>query len=295
MVHPCHRAVRRDSWTTTNKEALMMRTHTPYETDLTDAEWAEIAPSVLPPPGQLGAKRRVSSRAVVNALRYLERTGCQWRHLPHDFPKWSTVRYYFDKWTWDHTIQDLNDLLVRRARVLAGRDPAPSAGSIDSQSVKTTEAGGDRGFDGGKKVTGRKRHEVVDTEGNLLTVRVHAADVPDGEGARLVLWRLRLRWPGLRLLWADSRYAGADLAAWVQDELGATLEIVRRPKEQTGFVLLPRRWVIERSFAWAGRARRLSKDYEARAKYSESHVYLASIHRLLRRISTDLATSQVAA
>lgn len=132
-------------------------------------------------------------RAVVNALRYLERTGCQWRHLPHDFPKWSTVRYYFDKWIWDHTIQDLNDLLVRRARVLAGRDPEPSAGSIDSQSVKTTQAGGDHGFDGGKKVTGRKRHEVVDTQGNVFVVRVHAADMPKSAGACLVRWRLGLR------------------------------------------------------------------------------------------------------
>ena len=136
---------------------------------------------------------------------------------------------------------------------------------------------------------------MVDTEGHLLRVTVHAADVPDGEGARLVLWRLGQRWPQLRLLWADSRYGGVALAAWVQEELGAALEIVRRAKGQRGFVLLPRRWVIERSFAHLGRSRRLSKDYEMRAKYSESQVYLASLHRLPRRISTHLVTVQVVA
>jgi len=254
-----------------------------YETDVSDEQWARIQ-AVVERGSGLGRPPTVDRRAVVNALQYMTRTGCQWRLLPKEFPTWSTVRYYFDIWTWDHRLEELNTLLRQEHRVQAGRQPEPSAAVLDSQSVKTTEAGGDHGYDGGKKINGRKRFVLVDTVGNVLLVKVTAADSPEREGARLLLWRQRDALPRLARIWADSGYDGEDLRAWVANELGCELEIVRPPEGQRGFQIHQRRWVVEQTFGCLSRCRRLSKDYEHLTKYSESWFYLASIQRLLNRV-----------
>lgn len=254
-----------------------------YLTDLTDEQWAWVEP-VFPPQEGPGRHRTVSLRRVLDALMYQDRTGCQWRLIPLDFPPSGTVRYYFDKWNEDGTMLEIHDRLRRAVRVQQGRDPDPTAIVMDSQSVKTTEAGGERGFDGGKQVDGRKRQLVVDTEGNLLAVTVHAANVADQTGVQPALTETHDVSPTVTYAWADQSYRG-DLIEWAATVLGITIEIVRRPAEQVGFQVQPRRWVVERTIAWINRCRRLSKDVEHLAKNSAAWIYWASIQRLLRYLA----------
>jgi len=253
-----------------------------YQTDLTDEQWKLLKP-MLPKPAPRGRKRKVDLREVINAIFYLVHTGCQWRNLPHEFPAWQTVYGYFRSFKQSGLLEQINQRLRQRLRQAEGRKPTPSAAIIDSQSVKTTEQGGQRGFDAGKKINGRKRHILVDTIGLLLMVVVHSAGIQDRDGAKLVLAQVRGRFKRLRLIWADAAYGG-QLIEWVKEQLRCVLEIVRRRDDVAGFEVLPRRWVVERTLAWISRCRRMSKDYEALTETSEAYVYLAMIHLMLKRL-----------
>jgi putative transposase len=286
----------------------------PYPTDLSDEEWKYIEPHVPRPKGQ-GRPRVHSLREILNATFYVLRSGCQWRMLPNDFPRWPTVYHYFRKWRIDGTWERINRAIRERLRIRLKRDPQPSAGMVDSQSVKTTGVGGEqRGYDGGKKIDGRKRHLLVDTEGFVLKVKVHSAKVMDYEGIKKLLQLADEKFWRLKHLWLDAGYRGEDKGkGWVEKALGWSVELVERARKAApekvleawatewakegkevdwrkllpprGFQVLPRRWVVERTLAWICHNRRMSKDYERLCASGEAFVYAAMSRLMVRRLA----------
>jgi putative transposase len=271
------------AWTETTRRQYR-RDHLVYASDTTDAEWLLLS-FFLPQPCRVGRPREVDLRAVMNAILYILATGCQWRALPKDCPPRSTVQYYFYLWRDQRIWRRINLALVKRARTAMGRSVIPSAGVIDSQSAKTTESGGPRGFDSAKRIRGRKRHIVTDTQGFLLAVLVHAANIQDNHGAVPLLAALRQTFPKLQHIFADRIYRGDQLRNAIAAFGRWMIEIVTRTEKVGTFKPERKRWVVERTFAWLGRNRRLAKDFERSIASAEAWLLIASVRLLSRRLA----------